>query len=139
MAHSTLPQLASPPDMAAFVRDDAMTALAMVSAFSSLAAFFTVQDISLEAPSPSLASSLAKYTQTLSRASTKISYSSDPSQNLAFPAMPLAKTQAMSLVDVSPSTLMRLKDLFTQYRHAFSKSSRSIFTSVVMKLRVVNL
>ena len=53
MAHSTRPQLASEPNMAAFTRGEPTTALARRSALSSLRAPFTVQVISLLAPSPS--------------------------------------------------------------------------------------
>ena len=60
MAHSTLPQLASQPKMAAFVRVEEMTDLEMVSACSSLAAPRTVQVMRCLAPSPSLAMDRAR-------------------------------------------------------------------------------
>ena len=53
MAHRTLPQLASAPKMAALVRVEEMTDLAMVSALPSLLAPVTVQVMRCLAPSPS--------------------------------------------------------------------------------------
>ena len=50
MAHSTRPQLASEPNMAAFTREEPTTALARRSALSSLRAPVTVQVIELAGP-----------------------------------------------------------------------------------------
>ena len=55
MAHSTRPQFASAPYIAALTKLDAMTAFARRSAYSSARECLTVQEIRREAPSPSAA------------------------------------------------------------------------------------
>ena len=73
MAHSTLPQLASVPNMAHFTKGERTTALAICSACSSVSAPWTVQVTRRPAPSPSLAIILASYSQTWRRAAKKVS------------------------------------------------------------------
>ena len=71
MAHSTRPQLASQPKMAALVRVEEMTLLAMVWALSSSFAPETVQVMRCRAPSPSLAIIRARRTHRAFSASRK--------------------------------------------------------------------
>ena len=71
MAHSTRPQLASEPNMAAFTREEPTTALARRSALSSLRAPVILQVTSLLAPSPSPAMERASWRQSSSRAARK--------------------------------------------------------------------
>ena len=73
MAHSTRPQLASAPKMAALVRAEPITDLATVSALCSLPAPVTVQVMRWVAPSPSEAIFFASSTHRARRASTKAS------------------------------------------------------------------
>ena len=64
MAHSTRPQLASEPNIAAFTRAEPTTAFASRSADSSLRAPVILQVTSLLAPSPSPAMARARWRQT---------------------------------------------------------------------------
>ena len=73
MAHSTRPQLASEPNMAAFTREEPTTALLSRSALSSLRAPDITQVTSLLAPSPSPAMARARWRQTYSSASRNAS------------------------------------------------------------------
>ena len=73
MAHSTRPQLASAPNMAALNKVEQITLLATVRAMSKVAAPSTWQISSLVAPSPSPAISLERVRHTASRAWTKAS------------------------------------------------------------------
>ncbi len=55
----------------------------------------------------------------------------------AFPARPLARTQQVSLVEVSPSTLMRLKLTRTVSSRAALIMAGEMAQSVVMKQSMV--
>ena len=63
MAHSTRPQLASAPNMAALTRAEPTTAFASRSALSSLRALETLQVTRRLAPSPSPAMARASWRQ----------------------------------------------------------------------------
>ena len=54
-----------------------------------------------------------------------------------FPARPLARTTQVSLVEVSPSTVMRLKVLVTTWRSMSWRTAPSMAQSVVMPQSMV--
>ena len=92
MAHSTRPQLASAPNMAALNRVEQMTDLATVRAVARSWAPVVWQIRSLVAPSPSPAMSLLRVRHTARRASQNRSKSGPSAVISGLPAMPLAST-----------------------------------------------
>ena len=137
MAHSTRPQLASAPNMAAFTRLEQTTDLATVLACASSAAPVTVHSSSLVAPSPSAAMQRHRWTVTVLSAAMKASNSGPSAVISAFPAWPLARMTTMSLVEVSPSTLTILKVRCTSLESAFCSMAGLTAASVVRNTSIV--
>ena len=74
---------------------------------------------------------------TVFRAFMKVSKASPSSSIVWLPAMPLASTTTMSLVEVSPSTLTMLKVPWTSQERAFCKRAGEMLASVVIKTSMV--
>ena len=110
---------------------------ASTSAVSSSFAPFTVQVISLLAPSPSAAILRARSCMTACNASQNASYAGPSAVISALPAIPFARTVHISLVEVSPSTVTRLKVRFTLNNSALRIISLLTAQSVVMKHSIV--
>ena len=105
MALINLPQLASEPYMAHFIRFEHTIAFASFLAFMRLGAFTTSTWNILVAPSPSAAIALAKYVFIYFNASANTLTSSvSASVSTGFPAIPFANIITVSFVDISPST-----------------------------------
>ena len=137
MAQRTLPQLASEPNMAAFVSDEQTTLLATVLAVSLSFAPLTLHSSSFVAPSPSAAILRQSHTVIVLRAFMN-SLKSSPSLLISlFPASPFASTVTMSFVEVSPSMLIILKVSAMSEDRAFWSISLLIAQSVVMKTSIV--
>jgi hypothetical protein len=98
------PQLASAPNIAAFTRLDMATLLATAFAAGLPGAPVTATSMSLVAPSPSAAIMRAMRVATVKSADAKVSKAGPSVSMGGLPARPLAMTDTMSLVDVSPST-----------------------------------
>ena len=137
MAQSTRPQLASAPNMAAFSRLEQITLLATVLAVATSAAPVTLHSSSLVAPSPSPAMQRHRWTVTVFSAFMKMAKSSFSWVISWLPAMPLASTVTMSLVEVSPSTLTILKVSAMSLLSAFCSRAGEMAASVVMKTSMV--
>ena len=119
MAQRTLPQLASAPNIAAFVRDEQITLFATVFAISLFFAPVTLHSKSLVAPSPSPAMHLHRYTVKVFSAFINSQNSSPSELMVSFCARPFASIITLSLVDVSPSTLTMLKVFLISSESAF--------------------
>ena len=137
MAHSTRPQLASAPNMAAFKRLEHMTLFATVFAVGRSAAPLTLHSSSFVAPSPSPAIFRHRAMVTEFSACIKAVKSSPSASTTEFPARPLASTVTMSLVEVSPSMDSMLKVLAMSPDRAFWSMAGEIAASVVRNTSMV--
>ena len=137
MAQSTRPQLASSPNIAALVRLELMTLRATVFAALSSFAPVTEHSSSFVAPSPSPAIIRQSWTFTVFRAHMKVEKSSPSSVISVLPARPLARIVTMSLVEVSPSTLIMLNVVRISPDSAFCSMGALIAASVVRKTSMV--
>ena len=137
MAHSTRPQLASAPNMAAFNRLEQMTLFATVFAVARFAAPVTLHSSSLVAPSPSPAIFRHRETVTEFRACMKAVKSSPSVSTTGLPARPLARIVTMSLVEVSPSIDSILKVFAMSPDRAFCSMAGVIAASVVRNTSMV--
>ena len=137
IAQSTLPQLASAPNIAALSSDEHITLLATVLAIASSLAPLTTHSSILVAPSPSPAIIRQSCIVTVLRASMNTLKSASSLVILAFPARPLAITDTISLVEVSPSTLIMLKVFCTSLPSAILSISGAMHTSVVINTSMV--
>ena len=137
MAARILPQLASWPNTAAFVSDDVTIDLASVLASSLVLALQTVASIRAVQPSPSPAIIFASSVHTYPRALLNVSYDSFLLSIILFSALPLARTIAVSFVDVSPSTEIMLNESSITSLKAVVRSFFLISTSVVTKQSIV--
>ena len=100
-------------------------------------AFFTFISTNLVAPSPSATIILAKERVTKSKASRKICKLLSPSSISSFLANPLAKMTTISLVLISLSMVIILKDLATESFRVFLRARLAMRASVVMKESIV--
>mmetsp|Transcript_11678 Transcript_11678/g.54387 ORF Transcript_11678/g.54387 Transcript_11678/m.54387 type:complete len:378 (+) Transcript_11678:282-1415(+) len=135
-AHASRPQLGSWPKMADFANDDDTTDLAMSRASSREFAPFTLHSMRHVAPSPSHAMDLAMPTHTAVKAASSFSASGVPAAIGSPPAAPDARPMTQSLVLVSPSTEIWLKELtdarLTIARHASGSTFASHVTTPSM-------
>src|SRR5208283_667839 len=70
-------------------------------------------------------------------ADEKRSKAADDSLIRSLPAMPFAIIKTVSLVDISPSTVIILKDSSTALLSALSSAERSMLASVIIKQSIV--
>src|SRR3990172_6765693 len=132
------PQLGSMPWAAVFTSGEVVIASPARRASSSLAAPMTVTAITLVAPSPSRTIWWARCWVRATSASRNSAYpGSSGERSNAAPAAPVASRKIVSLVLVSPSTLIRLKDRPTAKRSARWSSGGSTAASVVTSESVV--
>ena len=125
------PQLASSPKKAVLTRAELAMVWAALKASSSSRAPTTRMVTSLVAPSPSRTIFRARSLKTLSRASPNSRAALGLSSSIqGLPAAPLAMTSTMSLVEVSPSTVMRLKVRSTPLRTSCRSTGKTICASV---------
>mmetsp|Transcript_15138 Transcript_15138/g.36638 ORF Transcript_15138/g.36638 Transcript_15138/m.36638 type:complete len:379 (+) Transcript_15138:485-1621(+) len=109
-AHARRPQLGSCPKTADLTREEDTMERAMTRASSSLPAPNTFTSMRQVAPSPSHAMDLAMATHTAPSAASSAAASDDPSTISSPPAAPDARPMTLSLVEVSPSTEIWLKE-----------------------------
>ena len=137
MAHSTRPQLASAPNMAALTSDEQMMLLATVFAVPWSAAPVTQHSSRRVAPSPSPAIWRQSQTVTLLSALQNAVKSAPGAVISALPARPFASTATMSFVDVSPSMLTMLNVSCTSPESAACSMAGLTAQSVVRKTSMV--
>src|SRR5690606_26696178 len=136
-AEMILPQLGSLPNMAVLTSEELDMERISLRAIFSDRAFVTRYSINLEAPSPSETINLARWIKSSKSLSLNNPYPGS-SLDITFllPARPLAMTATISLVEVSPSTVIMLKDLSTQYLSVscsrFSSMAKSVTTQASM-------
>ncbi len=124
------PQFGSPPHQLVFTSTELHTARQATSASASFAAPLTSTVTTRLVPSPSRTIIRAKANATSLTAAWNTAI--DLASSVLFPAMPLASRITVSLVLMSPSTLIRLNDWFTAVaRHCFS--CRGAITASVVK------
>ena len=109
------------------------TVFAVLSSFAPL----TEHSSSFVAPSPSPAIIRQSWTFTVFSAHMKLVKSSPSSTISALPARPLARIVTMSLVEVSPSTLIMLKVVWMSPESAFCSIGALTAASVVRKTSMV--
>ena len=97
----------------------------------------TVTVTSLVAPSPSATSMRASRSRSASRARANWRSPRLPRSRATFSARPLARTATVSLVDWSPSTVIRLNERSTPRRVTPARASRAMTASVVTKQNIV--
>ena len=90
--------------------------------------------MSFFAPSPSRAIACARFSNTCAMASSTRGNSWGSGRT---PEAPFASRSRVSLVDVSPSTVIEWKDRSTACRKAGSRYEKSIFASVTMNDSIV--
>ena len=122
-AMATRPQLGSAPCTAVLTSGELTTALPTRLAWASSRAPVTRTSMRVVAPSPSAASFRVSSRATRSRAASKVAGSTGP-------APPLAMMAAVSLVEVSVSTLRALSVRSTTRRNTASSSSGARAASV---------
>ena len=119
------PQLGSPPAQAHLTRVEFAMASAAARAAFSVAAPVTSTSTKRETPSPSL---------TIMRAKARVTSSKAASKTLTegvTPLRPLASKMTVSLVLMSPSMVMRLKEFATERRREARRAGCEIAASVV--------
>ena len=132
------PQLGSPANTAVLTRGDSATAKATRSASASLAAACTCTVIRRVAPSPSRAMAWASSVQRSVSAAPRARAAGDSgSERGGPPAAPVAASTQASLVEVSPSTVMRLNDTATASCSRRRASTGSSGASVATKASMV--
>jgi len=132
------PQLASSPKKAVLTRGELATVKATSRALAASAAPVTRISISLVAPSPSMTNWRAKSSRTACRASPKRRPSRLSGSVIgSFPAVPPAITRRVSLVLVSPSMVMALKDVAVAAFSRDCRTGRAMTASVATKPSMV--
>src|SRR3989441_262842 len=130
------PQFGSLPAMAVLTSGEFEIERAMRSASLAVRAPRTSMVTSLLAPSPSLAIIFASVWLSSVSPAKKCCPNLFPGR-AATPARPLASAITESFVEVSPSTVMRLKETSTAARSIFASNLGGSVTSVVMKQSMV--
>ena len=137
-AITTRPQLASSPAIAVLTKGELAIDIAMRCALRSLSAPVTVISISFCAPSPSRTTSIASWRHRSASAARKASAPGLSSPvSAALPALPVAKARTVSLVEVSPSTVMHEKVLPLAADRAACRKAGSTAASVKMNPSIV--
>src|SRR5277367_1356426 len=131
------PQLGSAPAIAVFTSGEFAMVSAICFAARSLGAPRTSISITCRAPSPSSTICRASDRQTSSSAPQNFFQSSFSFVILRAPDAPLASSVTVSLVDVSPSTVMELNVRETTARNARDSSVGKIAASVARKPSMV--
>ena len=137
IAQRIRPQLASAPNIAAFVRLEVITDFAIAFARGMVGAPVTVHSTNFVAPSPSPAIFFAIEVQISLTTATNKSKSAPSLSMTGFSAMPFAMMETISFVEVSPSTLTMLKVSSTASLSAFCSMGVVIAASVVRKPSMV--
>ena len=130
------PQLGSLPASAVLTSGELAIARATRSASAAVFAPRTSTATSFDAPSPSLTISLASVWQSSTSPAANHEALLAPARTVT-PEAPLASASTVSLVDVSPSTVMWLKDSFTAAHSTSRKTVGATAASVVMKASMV--
>ena len=137
-AITTRPQFASWPAIAVFTKGELAMLSAIRFADPSLSAPSTVTAMNLDAPSPSRTTRWASFRHTSLSARRK---SAAPSSSLdetgSLPAAPVANANTVSLVEVSPSTVMQLKLASQACTSACCRKPGATAASVKMKPSMV--
>ena len=132
------PQLASSPAMAVLTNGELAIARPILRAAATEVAPATVTVTNFDAPSPSRTICWARSTISASRARRKSARcGSSLSLTLACFAVPVAASRKVSLVEVSLSTVMQLKDLSVAARRMSCSTRGGIFASVKAKPSIV--
>ena len=127
-----LPQLGSPPKTAHFTRSEPAIAPATFDASDTVLAPFTCTSINLVAPSPSITIIFARSAETASRFLQNVLKSLPFRSIFRLPASPLASSTAVSLVLMSPSTVIALNEPATFSASALSMALLAILASVMI-------
>ena len=131
------PHDGSPPKIPDFTRLPPATARARSRAISRSGTPATSTMNSLLAPSPSAAIALARSAQRLVSVASRVLKAALPGSIAGAPEAPLASAMTVSLVDMSPSTVMVLNVSSTADTSARCSVSGATRASVVMKQSMV--
>ena len=131
------PQDGSPPKIPDFTRLPPATARARSRAISRSGTPATSTMNSLLAPSPSAAIALARSAHRLVSVASRVLKAALPGSIAGAPEAPLASAMTVSLVDMSPSTVMVLNVSSTADTSARCSVSGATRASVVMKQSIV--
>src|SRR6266853_1965278 len=131
------PQLGSAPLIAVFTSGELATERAASTASRRVRAPRTAISTSFVAPSPSSTSMRARRSVMASSARANWRSPLPPRSSDAFSASPLASRATVSLVDWSPSTVMRLNERSTERRSTRGSESRATIASVARKQNIV--
>ena len=137
MAAMTRPQFGSPPKKAVLHRNDSAMVRQAFLASSLVEAPFTSTSTRRVAPSPSLTIICASSTDKEVRRAVNSLKSLVPAFISEAPLMPLAKARTVSLVEVSLSTIMLLKEALTALFRASARRGALMSASVMKKASMV--
>src|SRR6202795_2749721 len=132
-----LPQLGSPPLTAVLTSGEFATDRAASSASRRVRAPLPLPSTTLVAPSPSATSMRASFATTASSPRANSRRPRLPRSSGAFSASPFASTATVSLVDWSPSTVIRLSDPSTARLSTRGSASEATIASVARKQNIV--